>query len=1257
MAFHVTRRNEFLAQNADEAALADLPTKYGVTLLPAEVAAGQVFWRVIGVHHLTPEENQGKHAVYVDALDSAGERVDDPTLRVHWGWAGQRADEMAPPRALDKPDNEPAANVEMYGGQIVWVELGGDGLPSERVAGMHTAHADEPGPGGENWNSYGHHSFYVVFQRTVAGVVTPEIETEPNGTTPDPGTPQPPVIEPAPTEPPVVEPPVTVPPVAPPLPVAAGNKLGFYLHDSTDQNNLWEAVSRVQPPVILVHADTANTMLLQDIRRFRAPNAFVIGRMYVDNHEQRMMLESNPEENGRRFADKILSYDFGLAMRQGENGRPLIDAWMGLNETVPGPNSEQFKQKPEETARLLRNYDRFQVAFRRRLQEFGVEAVAFNFGAGNFIEAAHYLDYFPDTLREYIYLGFHEYGWPTMFPAPDSATSAGTYRPCLAGIRDQFGDQHRVIITEAGLTRMYQYAPWGDKGWLNVDAPLTEEEYWQSLAWYNQHMLEDEYVLGACLYEVGHHGQWETFRHLGRTDSGDEITLINRIVALKDAAMAPAAMPAQPTPVATPEPIAIRGRVTLQGLAVAGASVRLIGGQETLGAMRGAALDAPNYVTWSRRVDDASGSLWAVWQSSVAQEVAGITWPEFKRQAPRFNPELAESDGEFVAGQRYWLPENQGIETTIAWDRPLTGVEGNPWQIWLQAVQNKVVGLDYSAFKKLAYFHNPDLAEDDGYLAAKRYNLPRNADHTRYALQTWTHSRGGFTFADLPPGSYELLITAPGALPYRTGFSCDEDLEINVRLLPTVLPAPAEVAAISGGPSHDFVRTHGTEFVEQGRLFRFIGVNIRGLVHYGDTKTLRYAESKHRMEQLQAAYDMGARVVRVFLPSMHVDVETTIRNLQGIVDLLRRDFPGLYILPAFANLYADVPFRIPGDERFYAKIDPNFPADLLTSDFFGGGYTENYLPYLRKVVTAFKDEPAIFAWEVGNELKLDPADVGLPRLYTFIDFMRLAAREIRALDTNHLITTGMISTRHASLGNEMLQRRLYDKSAFDFMTIHCYNEEYHEDESGLAQLLGMPYIVEEAGFGNKYGHDRSGHIQRDMDHWFGAGDGARGYMQWGFMATSNDIGDGDRDSGMDRVLHHDWDALFALYRTRAGDLARNRPEVTLPPRPVKPPKPSGFEKDSVLYTHTIVNLRATPGYLGKDLSDVLGQIAYGASVTILGAAKTQDDLVWWPVRAQLTDGSTVEGWAAESIPGQLLISPALPPAALPMLASRPMSIG
>ena len=221
-----------------------------------------------------------------------------------------------------------------------------------------------------------------------------------------------------------------------PLRTKRGNKLGFYLHLSNDQHGLWEAIRRVEPPVLLIHADTANSMLLQDIRRFRAPNAFVIGRLYKDGHTQRQMLESdNPEAQGRALAEEILNYNFGLATQRGANGRLLIDAWMSLNEAVPGPGSDQFKQQPAETSRLLRNYDRFQVAFRERLQIAGVEAIAFNFGAGNFGLAEHYLAHFPNTLAHYVYLGFHEYGWPTLYPTDGSATSGGTYRRCMEGIR------------------------------------------------------------------------------------------------------------------------------------------------------------------------------------------------------------------------------------------------------------------------------------------------------------------------------------------------------------------------------------------------------------------------------------------------------------------------------------------------------------------------------------------------------------------------------------------------------------------------------------------------------------------------------------------------------------------------------------------------------------------------------------------------------------------------------------------------------
>ena len=46
-----------------------------------------------------------------------------------------------------------------------------------------------------------------------------------------------------------------------------------------------------------------------------------------------------------------------------------------------------------------------------------MEAVAFNFGAGNFGDGRPLSRLiFHDTLPAYTYLGFHEYGWPTMYP-------------------------------------------------------------------------------------------------------------------------------------------------------------------------------------------------------------------------------------------------------------------------------------------------------------------------------------------------------------------------------------------------------------------------------------------------------------------------------------------------------------------------------------------------------------------------------------------------------------------------------------------------------------------------------------------------------------------------------------------------------------------------------------------------------------------------------------------------------------------------
>jgi O-glycosyl hydrolase len=164
--------------------------------------------------------------------------------------------------------------------------------------------------------------------------------------------------------------------------------------------------------------------------------------------------------------------------------------------------------------------------------------------------------------------------------------------------------------------------------------------------------------------------------------------------------------------------------------------------------------------------------------------------------------------------------------------------------------------------------------------------------------------------------------------------------------------------------------------------------------------------------------------------------------------------------------------------------------------------------------------------------KHDPAD---PNPDLFVTFMHKVAAKIREWDQgNHLITTGMISTRQAWLDEPEKKRKLYESPNLDFITIHAYQGENQEDDSPLANdLVKKPFIVEEAGFDAGKGEDRTQRVAEDMDKWFGRG--ASGYMQWGFMAT-RDNGDGDQQSGMDGDFHTDWDNLFNLYRQRAEAL-------------------------------------------------------------------------------------------------------------------------
>lgn len=141
---------------------------YGVRIEPAAVSAGELYWQAVRVHHLTPDENGGRHHLFMDMLEPqagsepVGTRLFGARLRVTWG----DQEEIV---VVEKPLGEPGANLPLWKWQVCAVQalgLPGQELPSDRVLGIHSAHPDE-GPG----NTLFHHSFSVTFCRVRAPAV------------------------------------------------------------------------------------------------------------------------------------------------------------------------------------------------------------------------------------------------------------------------------------------------------------------------------------------------------------------------------------------------------------------------------------------------------------------------------------------------------------------------------------------------------------------------------------------------------------------------------------------------------------------------------------------------------------------------------------------------------------------------------------------------------------------------------------------------------------------------------------------------------------------------------------------------------------------------------------------------------------------------------------------------------------------------------------------------------------------------------
>ena len=295
------------------------------------------------------------------------------------------------------------------------------------------------------------------------------------------------------------------------------------------------------------------------------------------------------------------------------------------------------------------------------------------------------------------------------------------------------------------------------------------------------------------------------------------------------------------------------------------------------------------------------------------------------------------------------------------------------------------------------------------------------------------------------------------------------------------------VGAPAAGP---FVRAVGTHFELAGRPFRVTGVNN----HY-----LTYASKSEVTRVLDAAVAMHANVVRTFLQPVigSLDGATpTIWDWKSRSDASDLGVNGAYLLywdsaksemavNTGPNGFQKIDFLIDECRKRGLKLILAFldfwaytggaqqmrawygSDDWYTFFFVDPRTRRDYKAWVQQVLTrvnpltktAYRDETAIFAWDLMNEPNARPAaalDAWLAEMSAFV----------KTIDSNHLLASG-----HGNVGDRPTDLHV---AGLDFTTWHGYPLYQKLSPAGfntlinkfcaLAKAANKPVLLEEFGY-------------------------------------------------------------------------------------------------------------------------------------------------------------------------------------------------
>ena len=334
-------------------------------------------------------------------------------------------------------------------------------------------------------------------------------------------------------------------------------------------------------------------------------------------------------------------------------------------------------------------------------------------------------------------------------------------------------------------------------------------------------------------------------------------------------------------------------------------------------------------------------------------------------------------------------------------------------------------------------------------------------------------------------------------------------MNVTLKTVVGTLAAFAVFACTPAAPS--FVSVKDGRFEKNGKPHTYIGTNFwYGPILASDGEGGDFDRLTRELDTLKA---IGLTNLRVLVGGdgengVFSRIEPTLQKAPGVyndtllvgldrflVELGKRDMQAVLYLNnswEWSGGYGQYLEWATGEKALIPLVDGYWPFMQQMRKFQTSEAAHQlFYSHLQKIVSRvnsitgkpYKEDPAIFAWQIGNEPRCFSDDPEIRR--GFLDWLTKSAQIVKALDPNHLLSTG----NEGWMGCEQdwnLLEQVSSIPGIDYMTIHIwpYNwgwagaetleqdlpqalartDDYITRHADLAQQLRQPLVLEEFGF-------------------------------------------------------------------------------------------------------------------------------------------------------------------------------------------------